>query len=209
MLFVTVRRRGKRMVAAAQDTPAADRREVRGPLARGTRLVQAHDGRVKLRGYGGKLRQITVFRGPRRRLAMLLTNDFDSSLSHILRRYARCWIVEQAIAEQLAFFHLNRLSSSMVINVDFDFAITVVAYSRYRFLALDLPPGHQRLTARTIFAKMLSTGAEVQLAPDRCTVPLKKKRNLPALLQTLHAQEPVRIPWLGDRKIQFQRATRS
>ena len=209
VLFVTVRRRGKRMVASAADIAAADRREVRVPLARGSRQVQAHDGRVKLRGYGGELRQITVFRGSRRRPAMLLTNDFDSALSHILRRYARRWIVEQSIAEQLDFFHLNRLSSSMVIKVDFDLAVTAVAYNLYRLLALDLPPGHRRFTARTLFRKMLSTGATVELAPDRCTVALKKKRNLPALLQTLHAQDPVRIPWLGNRRIQFQGATRS
>ena len=56
---------------------------------------------------------------------------------------------------------------------------------------------------------MLSTGASVQLAPDRCTVALKKKRNLPALLRTLHAQDSVRIPWIRDPKIRFQGATRS
>ena len=165
VLFVTVRRRGKRMVASTLDIPTPDCREVRVPLARGTRLVSAHDGRVKLRGYGGELRQITVFRGPRRRPALLLTNDFDSALPRILRRYAKRWIVEQSIAEQLPFFHLNRLSSSMVIKVDFDFAITAVAYNLYRLLALDLPPGHQRLTPRARSSERCSPPA------PRCSSP--------------------------------------
>ena len=164
---------------------------------------------MTLRGYDGELRQITVLRGRSRRPALLLTNDFDSSLSHILRRYARRWLVEQSISEQLAFFHLNRLSSSMVIKADFDLAMTVTAYNLYRLLALDLPPGHRHLTARTLFEKMLCTGAAVSLDKDTCTVALQKQRNLPALQEALHAQEPVRIPWLGDRRIVFQGATRS
>ena len=70
------------------------------------------------------MRQITLLRRPgsRRRPSLLLTNDFESSLSELLRRYARRWLIEKSIAEQLAFFHLNRLSSSMVIKVDFDLA---------------------------------------------------------------------------------------
>ena len=207
VLFVTVRRRGQRLVEQARTLDAAARKQVRVPLQQGTCLVQAHDARVTLRGYDGELRQITVLRGRSRRPALLLTNDFDSSLAQILRRYARRWLVEKSIAEQLAFFHLNRLSSSR--SVDFDLAMTVTAYNLYRLLALDLPPGHRHLTARTLFEKMLSTGAEVSLDTDTCTVALKKKRNLPALLETLHAQEPVQIPWLGDRRIVFRGATRS
>ncbi len=97
------------------------------------------------------MRQITILRGALRRPCLLLTNDFDSSLSALLRRYARRWLVEKSIAEQLAFFHLNRLSSSLVIQVDFDLAMTVLAYNLLRLLALDLPPGYRQLTARTLW----------------------------------------------------------
>jgi hypothetical protein len=38
----------------------------------------------------------------------------------VVRRYSRRWLVEKAISEQIEFFHLNRLSSSIVIKVDFD-----------------------------------------------------------------------------------------
>ena len=59
--------------------------------------------------------------------ATLLTNDYDSSLADLLRRYARRWLVEQPISEQLSFFHLNRRASSMVLKVDFDLTLTVLA----------------------------------------------------------------------------------
>ena len=209
VLFVTVRRRGRRLVERARALAAAERRQIRVPLALGTHLIEAYDAPVRLRGFGGKLRQITVWRGPSRRPSLLLTNDFDSSLAAILRRYARRWLVEKSISEQLAFFHLNRPSSSMVIKVDFDLAMTVLAYNLYRLLALDLPPGHRHLTARTLFEQLLSTGATVRLDRDTCTVALKNKPSLPALLETLHAQDPVTIPWLGNRQIVFRGVTRS
>ena len=132
ILFVTVRRRGKRLVANAHALDKSSLRSIRVPAASGTRLVPAHDETVALRDFGGELRQITILRGERRRPSLLLTNDFDSSLAAILRRYARRWLVEQSIAEQLAFFHLNRLSSSMIIKVDFDLAMTVLAYNLLR-----------------------------------------------------------------------------
>ena len=106
ILFVTVRRRGKRLLANARALDKSSLRSIRVPAASGTRLVTAHDATVALRDFGGELRQITILRGEHRRPSLLLTNDFDSSLAAILRRYARRWLVEQSIAEQLAFFHL-------------------------------------------------------------------------------------------------------
>jgi hypothetical protein len=35
------------------------------------------------------------------------------------------------------FFHLNRVSSSMVIKVDFDLVMTILAHNIYRLFALD------------------------------------------------------------------------
>ena len=207
--FVTVRRRGQALVDKARALPQHAFRQVRVPTAKATRLVCAHDQTVPLRGFGREIRQITIRRGAQRRPVLLITNDFDSSLSAILRRYARRWLVEQSISDQLAFFHLNRLPSSMVIKVDFDLAMTVLAYNLLRLLALDLPPGYQRLAPRSLYERLLSTGADIVLTPDRCTVALKKKRDLPALLQALQAVGTPTIPWLGNRQIVFQGASRS
>ena len=86
----------------------------------------------------------------------------------------------------------------MVVKVDFDLAMTVLAHNLYRLLALQLPPGFQRCTASTLFDKLLCTGADVTLEPTRCLIALKKKRKLPA--------EP--IPWLDNRHLVFRGATR-
>ena len=79
---------------------------------------------VTLRRRGKKLdaelRPITLRDGGHRRPTLPITNDFESAMADLLRRYARRCLIEKSIAEQLGFFHLNRLDSSMAVKVDFD-----------------------------------------------------------------------------------------
>ena len=206
--FVTVRRRGRNLIQVAQAVPPAQRKKIRVPVRNGTRLLEVVESTIPLRHYDGEVRQIAVLHGSRRP-ALLITNDFESSLAALLRRYAQRWLVEKSISEQLAFFHLNRLSSSMVIKIDFDLAMTVLAYNLYRLLALELPPGYRHCTAQTLFESLLETGADIQLDPDLCAVSLKKKRNLPALLEALGTAPSEPLPWLGNRRVAFNGASRA
>ena len=86
--IVTLRRRGRKLVADAQGIPAAQRKKARLPLRQGSSPVEVAEATVSLRGYGGQLRQITLLHGTRRRPSLLLTNDFDASLCEILLRLA-------------------------------------------------------------------------------------------------------------------------
>lgn len=200
--FLTVRRRGRHLLDQAQQIPPKDRLRFRVPVRKGTRLVRAHSVEISPRGYEGQLRQITVFRAPSRPPVLLLTNDLNTPMQRILRRYAWRWLVQESISEQLAFFHLNRRSSSMVIKVDFDLTMTLTAKNLDRLLALALPPGQSQLSARSLFERMSRIGATVRLEPDHCRVELK--RQLPVLLDVLRSQEPVRIPRIGNRRIVFE-----
>ena len=56
---------------------------------------------------------------------------------------------------------------------------------------------------------LFATGADIVLEAGRCTVTLKKKRNLPALLEALAGMDVGPIPWLGHRQLVFARATRT
>ena len=206
--FVTVRRRGRNLIQAAQAVPPAQHKKIRVPVRHGTRLLEVVESTTPLRHYDGEVRQIAVLHGSSRP-ALLITNDFQSSLAALLRRYAQRWLVEKSISEQLAFFHLNRLSSSMVIKVDFDLTMTVLAYNLYRLLALELPPGYRHGTALTLFESLLETGADIQLGPDLCTVSLKKKRNLPALMEALGTDPSEPLPWLDNRRVTFNGASRT
>lgn len=206
--FVTVRRRGRNLVRDAHNAPPAQRQKIRVPVQHGTRLLEVVESTSPLRHYGGEIRQITVLHGASRP-ALLITNDFDASLATLLRRYAQRWLIEKSISAQLAFFHLNRLSSSMVIKVDFDLAMTVLAYNLYRLLALELPAGYRHCTPLTLFESLLETAADIQLDPGLCTVSLKKKRNLPALIEALGSEPSEPLPWLANRRIVFNGASRT
>jgi hypothetical protein len=45
--------------------------------------------------------------------------------------------VEKSISELIGFFHLNQVSTSMVIKVDLDLAMSILASNLYRLFAVD------------------------------------------------------------------------
>ncbi len=104
--------------------------------------------------------------------------------------------------EQIEFFHLNRVSSSMVIKVDFDLTMTVLAHNLYRLPAMNLP-GYTHNASETLFEKFLCNSGEVEITDDEIQVRMKKKRNLPALLSEMEKFSAVRIPWMNNKKLVF------
>jgi hypothetical protein len=56
----------------------------------------------------------------------------------IIRKYARRWMVGKTISEQINFFHINLVSSTMVIKVDFDLTMSIIAHNLYRLFANEL-----------------------------------------------------------------------
>ena len=124
-----------------------------------------HEQIIVLKGYGKNIRQIAITGNGKIKPALLITNDFELPLEQIIRKYARRWLVEQEIDEQIQFFHLNRLSSSMVIKVDFDLTISILAHNLYRLLAFDLS-GYSHLNATSLFEKFMCNSGQVSIAPE-------------------------------------------
>ncbi len=82
---------------------------------------------ISLKDYGGELRQVAIAGHGRIKPALIITNDFQLTCSEVIRKYARRWLVEKDISQQIEFFHFNRISSSMVIKVDFDLTMSILA----------------------------------------------------------------------------------
>ncbi len=172
------------------------------------RVLRVHDSRIVLQRYGKEIRQIAVTGHGKVKPALLITNDFDRPLKEILHLYARRWLMEKSISEQIGFFHLNRISSSMVIKVDFDLTMSILAHNLLRLFAMDLP-GYSHMSPQSLFDRFLNTGGSVDIGSDTITVGLKKKRNLPALLTALGSFQHMTISSLENRKLIFQGDTRS
>ena len=199
--FLTIRRRGKNIVEELNKKPASVWKKIRVPMADGKgRILRVIDENVSLRDYGDKIRQISITGHGKIKPALIITNDFNRPLSEMIRKYTRRWIVEKGISEQIEFFHLNRVSSSMVIKVDFDLTMSILAHNLIRLFAMDLP-GYSHSADFTLFNKFLSMSGSVEIKSDEILVKMKKKRNLPALLTVMEPFQRKTISILGNRKL--------
>jgi hypothetical protein len=202
--FITIRRRGKRLVEELNALPQAAWKTIRVQAAGGRhQTLQVHEQVLPLPSYGHPIRQLALAGTGRIKPALLITNDFEISLDQVIRKYARRWLVEQEINEQSQFFHLNRLSSSMVIKVDFDLTMSLLAHNLYRLLASDLE-GYSHLSATSIFEKFICNSGQIRLGEDTISVAMKKKRHLPILLKALEPFQNEPIFWMGNRRLNFQ-----
>jgi transposase len=207
--FITIRRRGKNIVENLNNIPKTQWKNTRVETGNGKkRNIKTFDSKVKIKGYGGEIRQVAVTGNGKIKPALIITNEYDLPVEQIVRKYAKRWIVEKTISEQIYFFHLNKVSSSMVIKVDFDLTMTILANNLYRLIAADLE-GYRHNSAETIFNKFISNAAIVSIKNDRVNIELKKKRNLPALLTAMKQTEEIDYPILENKKMIFSGATHS
>jgi transposase len=207
--FLTIRRRGPKIVKELDSKPASAWKRVRVPMLDGKgRWLKVIDEKTFLKDYGDELRQIAITGHGKIKPALIITNDFDKPCTEIVRKYTRRWLVEKGISEQIEFFHLNRLSSSMVIKVDFDLTMSILTHNLLRIFAMELT-GFSHSTDLSLFNKFLSMNGSVEIKPDRIVIKMKKKRNLPALLTAMEPFEKMRIAFLGNRYLVFTGDTTS
>jgi len=207
--FLTIRRRGKKIVKQLDSKPASAWKKIRVPMLDGKgRWLKVIDEKTFLKDYGDDLRQIAITGHGKIKPALIITNDFDKPCTEIVPKYTRRWLVEKGISEQIEFFHLNRLSSSMVIKVDFDLTMSILAHNLLRIFAMELT-GFSHSTDLSLFNKFLSMNGSVEILSDRIVIKMKKKRNLPALLTAMEPFQKIRIAFLGNRYLLFTGDTTS
>jgi len=203
--FLTIRRRGRGIVAEIEALPPEAWKNLRVECADGHRTLKVHESNVVLRGCEAEVRQIAITGHGKIKPALLITNDFATPAAQLIRTYTRRWLVEKSISEQIYFFHLNRPSSSIVIKVDFDLTMSILAHNLYRLLARELP-GYEQCGAETIFNKFVDNMATIRCEGSEVEVVLKKKRELPLLLEAEREFANLEIPWLGNRRLVFSGA---
>ena len=207
--FITIRRRGKKIVDELEALPKAQWKTIRVQSAGGkTRQLKVMDEKIMLRDYGKKVRQIAITGHGRIKPALIITNDFDLKAEEVVRKYARRWLVEKAISEQTHFFHLNRVSSSMVIKVDFDLTMTILAHNLYRLFAADLE-GYSHQSDIKIYEKFVLNSGNINLDEFDIKAVVRKKRHHPALISAMKQYERCRISWLNNRQLKIEVASNS
>lgn len=207
--FITIRRRGKQMLDHIDSLPQRGWKQIRVDSAgHAKRSLRVYDSTAQLRGYGEAIRQIIITGNGKIKPAVVITNDFDLPAERIIRKYAQRWSVEKNISTQIDFFHLNLVSSSMVIKVDFDLTMSILAHNLYRLLALEFER-YSHLSVQSLYDKFVNNAADIEIDKKEIVVKYKKKRNLPLILETTQDMPKVTYPWLGKRSISFEGASYS
>ena len=116
--------------------------------------------------------------------------------------YARRWRIENKLVEPVDFFHLNALSSPIMIRIFFDLLLSVIASLLYRRFAQDLPRFEKKLTPE-LFRNFIDMPGRIRFDGDHFEIRIRKRAHTPILLGVQKLQEPIAIPWLEGRKLKI------
>ena len=203
VIFITLRRRGAKLVKQANLIPAEEwqrvqldspRRKYANPLL--------HDSIIELPKYG-TIRQIIMIDHGREEPVFFITNNFKATAKAIVEQYTKRWNVENSIDEAIQFFHLNALSSPILIKINFDVLLTMMADTLYYQLAQSLK-GFEECEAKKIFRHFVDIPAKISVTANEILVKYPLRAHSPVLRTAGLDKWSAPISWLGDRKIKFQ-----
>ncbi len=202
--FITLRRRGKKLLRQAEQQ--SDWQRIHIPHAkRKYPNPRVHESTITLRGYKGILRQIIVSGNGHEKPTFLISNDFDTPTELLVGNYARRWRVENGIAEAVKFFHLNALSSPILVKIHFDVAMTMVADTLYTMLARKLR-GFESCDAPKLYRLFVRGKGMVKVDDRGVTVTYPRRAHNPILRRVPWDLLPCRLPGPGGvpLKLKFQ-----
>ncbi len=134
--FITLRSRCQSLIQQTEALPDSSWMKVKLPIPkRKHHTFLAHESEVTLKPCPKPFRQIIMKDHGRDQPTYVITNNRDLDLVEVLAIYARRWRIENKLAELVDFFHINALSSPIMIRIYFDLLLSVVASFFYRRLA--------------------------------------------------------------------------
>jgi hypothetical protein len=202
ILFMTLRRRSRKMLGHIFSRPAsAWRRITLNSLTRTFRTPKVLDERIRLKGYEGDLRQVTVTDLGHEDPTIILTNNVAITAPALVTRYAQRMLIENGISDAIQFFHLDALSSMIGLKIDFDLQITLMAASLYRLMAGRIGREYERAQAKKIFRNLLDVSATVVITDDEVIVTFDKRAHNPYLVASGLADTPTSMPWYGNKQL--------
>ena len=200
--FITLRRRSKKLVDALQKQPAANwRRITLDNVSRQFRSPRIIDDELPLTGYDGKIRQISICDLGHEEPTLLITNQLETSASKLVGRYARRMVIENGIADAIDFFHMDALSSSVALRVDYDLMITLIGGSLYRLFANDVGGAYRTAKFAHIFRDFIDAVADVSITDSSVNVRYQRRTHNPILMKAGVFDRNVIVPWWGGRKL--------
>ena len=201
--FITIRRRGARMVRDLLARPAKDWTSavIDTPQRRHQRIRYLDDS-VMLAGYPGTCRQVAAdFH--RENPTLFITDNEDASGREIVTRYIRRNSIENDIGINVNFFHADCLSSEVRLNVHADVVMTVLANGCYRWLGQRLK-GCERMEPKQLYRKFIETGGHITVKGGDIVVSFDRRSHNPVIAQAKLDRNRPAIPWLKNKHLRFE-----
>jgi hypothetical protein len=204
VFFVTIRRRGAKILKQLRERPASDwTGAVIDIPKRRHKQIRYVDEMITLDDYEGELRQIAVTGLGREQPTLFLTNHRKVSPRELIMNYARRNGIEDGLGTNVNFFHMDNLSSEVRLNVDLDVTLTVIANGCYRWLASRLK-GLEQAKPNQLSRKFIETSGMVEVRPNRTLlITFDRRSHNPILREAALDQQSRPIPWLNRYRIEF------
>ena len=197
--FLTLRRRGEKLIHQLDQIISWKRIHIPHPKRKFPNPL-VYESLVPLRHYEGMVRQIIIRENGHAKPAFLITNDMDSPIELLVGNYARRWRVENGIAEAVKFFHLNALSSPILIKVHFDVLLTMMADTLYTMLARHLR-GFEECDAPTLYRHFIDGKGTIEVSRGKVNVFFPRRAHNPILRAVPWHQFPRVLPALNNAEL--------
>lgn len=199
--FITLRRRSAGLLAQIKELPASAWRRVSLDVpARKYKTPRVFEQPVALAG--ATFRQLFVLDLGHEEPTILLTNDRPSTHAKLLTRYAQRMLIENALSDAVRFFHMDALSSTVGLKVDFDMALLVIASGLYRLLARRMR-GYADAQARNIFRDLIDMPADVTVLEREVHVRFHRRAHLPIILASGILESSPKVPWWHNHTLRM------
>lgn len=200
--FITLRRRGEALIRDAEELKGFKRIHIPHEKRKYPN-PEVYESRITLKGYEGELRQVIIRGNGREKPALLISNDFHMPVDLLVGNYARRWRVENGIAEAVKFFHVNALSSPILIKVHFDVALTMIADTLYTMLARRLR-GFEDCDAPKLYRHFIEGKGSVVVDGSRVSVTFPRRAHNPILRNASWRKLPVVLPASNGGELQLR-----
>jgi len=199
--FITLRRRGKHLLNKIDKLSPWERISI-PHVKRKYPNLQVHQSLITLRGYEGELLQVIVRGNGHKKPTFLISNDFYAPTELLVGNYARRWRIENGIAEAVKFFHLNALSSPILIKVHFDVIMTMIADTLYTMLAQKLR-GFEQCDAPKLYRHFIRGKANLRVKNGEVIVTYPRRAHNPILRAVPWHRFPQPLSWLDNAKLKL------
>ncbi len=145
---------------------------------------KAHEDKaVRLTSYPGTVRQLVVTGLGRDAPTVIITNEQQATIRHLVSQYARRMTIEQRLAEIIRAFCADALSSTVNPNADLDIMLAVLAQALLAAFRTRLGAGYAAATPATLQRRFLDSSGTITTAGDTVTVRIDRRAYSPVLRQ--------------------------